>query len=74
VTCPICGKGASNSYCDFHGTASDNLVKAYKEWREAMNIEWEEYLKIIAENPNTGMWAVEVARDLLKREERRPPV
>jgi len=35
-------------------------------WRKASDIEWKEYLREIANNPFTGMWAREVAEDLLK--------
>jgi len=74
MTCPICSRGTQESYCDFHRMAHDNLTKAYVEWRDAMNITWEEYLKIVADNPNTGQWAIEVARDLLGKGVERPAI
>jgi len=48
--------------------AYENLKLKYNEWREAMEISWEEYLRQIINNPLTGLWAKEVAQVLLKDE------
>jgi len=74
MTCPVCGRESPESYCDFHKTAYDNLVKTYSEWKEAMDISWDKYLRIVIDNPGTGLWVVEVAKDLLKKGNGSPEV
>ncbi len=65
--CPICNrKTEGDPLCPYHQRAYLNLRERYDRWREAMEIGWEDYLREVAENPNTGEWAREVAQHLLK--------
>jgi hypothetical protein len=34
-------------------------------WKQALDINWLEYLKRVAANQSTGKWAVEVCQDLI---------
>lgn len=51
-----------------HEKAYQNILQKYEGWKKALDIQWEEYLKEIVGNLFTGMWAKEVAEDLLKKE------
>ncbi|HIE14606.1 TPA: hypothetical protein EYP70_04980 [Candidatus Bathyarchaeota archaeon] len=68
MRCKICGRETQSRFCNFHMKAYENLKLKYNEWREAMEISWEEYLRQIINNPLTGLWAKEVAQVLLKDE------
>jgi len=65
LKCKICGRKAESEFCNLHRKAYENLLEKYDEWREAMGISWEEYLKEIIENPFTGIWVKEVAQFLM---------
>lgn len=64
MQCPVCGRRAEEEYCPIHKVAHENILRSYEEWKRAMDIGWEEYLKMLMENPNTGLWALEVCRHL----------
>jgi hypothetical protein len=51
-----------------HKRAYENLLQKFEEWKRAMNISWEEYLKEIARNPYTGRWVVEVVEALIRNQ------
>ncbi|MEM4587097.1 MAG: hypothetical protein QXP17_00450 [Candidatus Jordarchaeales archaeon] len=55
-------------YCEKHQLAYENLKKQYPHWKKAFQISWQEYLRRVAENENTGQWAKEVADDLIRRQ------
>jgi len=38
-------------------------------WKKASGVSWEEYLNELVKNPFTGVWAKEVAEQLLKEKE-----
>lgn len=65
MKCEICGRRAESRFCELHKKAEENLREKYKEWKKAMNICWEEYLREVLKNPMTGLWVKEVARVLL---------
>ncbi|MFX0097403.1 MAG: hypothetical protein ACFE7E_06550 [Candidatus Hodarchaeota archaeon] len=68
MSCPICG-GASigrEGFCVDHKSTHKNLLAAFDDWRKALDITWEKYLKRISENDNAGIWAKEVAEYLSK--------
>ena len=67
MSCEICGRKTKSRFCERHEGAYRSLLRTYDEWREAMNISWEDYLKEIKDNPYTGKWAKEVAGYLLTR-------
>ena len=66
-SCSLCWREAAegSEYCPYHLEAYRRLQEAYEEWRRALEMGWEEYLREISENPETGEWAREVALSLL---------
>jgi len=70
MKCRICNREALEKYCELHEKAYTNIVQKYGDWRGAMGISWKEYLNEIVSNPYTGSWAKEVAKQLLKNEDR----
>jgi len=48
-----------------HQTAYESLQKKFESWQKATGIEWKNYLQEVAKNPLTGLWAKEVAENLL---------
>lgn len=73
MKCKICSREAqrqpSSQYCDIHQKAYENLLKKFEIWKKATNAEWNEYLKQVASNPSTGIWAKEVAENILMDKE-----
>lgn len=71
MRCAICGRRVipGGNFCDRHYAAYNNLIRTFKRWKDSMNVSWKEYLRIIKDNPSTGLWAKEVANHLLKKEE-----
>lgn len=67
MKCPICNlnKYEESDYCENHQSAYLNLKREYNNWKNALNITFQDYLKKIIENENTGEWAREVATYLL---------
>lgn len=70
MKCRVCSKEAVEKYCELHEKAYRSVVQKYDDWRRAMSISWKEYLNEIAKNPYTGLWAKEVAEQLMKNEDR----
>jgi hypothetical protein len=70
LKCKLCGREteSKSDYCKPHEKAYRNIRQKFEVWKKALNIEWKEYLKEIAENPLTGAWAKEVAESLLSNE------
>ena len=70
MKCKLCGRenGSQSDFCEPHKKAYRNIRQKFEVWKKALNIEWKEYLKEIAENPLTGAWAKEVAANLLSNE------
>jgi len=46
--------------------AYEKILDNYVRWKEALEVDWKEYLREIAMNPLTGQWAKEVAQHLTK--------
>lgn len=67
--CRLCGRGRSQAsvYCSFHQRAHASLLDAFKRWKMALDIDWIDFLKEVRENPGTGEWAAEVAKDLMEK-------
>lgn len=65
MKCKICSREAITDYCELHEKAYENIVQKYSVWKRALEISWKEYLNEVLENPNTGMWAKEVAKYVL---------
>jgi hypothetical protein len=41
-------------------------MQKFETWKNAAGVTWEQYLNELLKNPFTGVWAKEVARQLLK--------
>ncbi|MFQ6075715.1 MAG: hypothetical protein ACE5Z5_06240 [Candidatus Bathyarchaeia archaeon] len=67
MRCAVCGRRAEEEYCSIHKGAYKNVLRSYEEWKRAMDVGWEEYLKMLTENPNTGLWALEVCQHLTSK-------
>ncbi len=70
MKCEICGREANSRFCDLHEEAYRNLLEKYEVWKGRLDITWNEYLRRIIENPNTGIWAKEVAKHLSSQKRR----
>lgn len=71
MKCVICRKeSVKKGYCQRHVKAYESIVKKYNGWKRALEISWEEYLKEIIENSDTGEWAKEVAEYLTESGEK----
>jgi len=71
LKCKLCNRETKNKseYCELHGKAYANIVEKFETWKKASGTSWEEYLNELVKNPFTGVWAKEVAEQLLKKEE-----
>jgi len=69
LKCEVCGREAESRFCEAHEMAYRNLKGKYEEWRSAMDITWEDYLREVLKNPLTGVWVKEVAEHLLSKSE-----
>ncbi len=73
MKCKVCTREAQvhlqSEYCEFHRNAYGNILNKFESWKKAANVEWNEYLREVAENPFTGVWAKEVAENLLLEKE-----
>lgn len=69
MKCKACSREVQvhlqSEYCEFHGKAYDNILRKFESWKKASNVEWKDYLSEVAKNPLTGIWAKEVAENLL---------
>ena len=67
MKCKICSKEAISEYCELHEKANASLVKAYDDWKSALEISWKEYLNVVVKNQYSGVWDKEVAQYLLEK-------
>ncbi|MCD6469619.1 hypothetical protein J7L29_02325 [Candidatus Bathyarchaeota archaeon] len=67
MKCKICERKAESEFCKFHKISFENLVKKFEEWRKSMDISWPEYLRMLQNNPYTGVWVKEVIQYLLSK-------
>lgn len=67
--CQICGRTLTegSKYCYYHEKSLTNLLEAFPQWKMAMDIDWEGFLKEVIKNPQLGEWAKEVSRELIER-------
>jgi hypothetical protein len=74
LKCKLCGKEAQaqpqSQYCELHQEAYEKIKMKYEQWKQALSIDWQNYLKEIAQNPYAGAFAKDVAANLLS--ENRP--
>jgi hypothetical protein len=68
--CPICNRrrAENETLCAYHQRAYINLREKYDQWKTALGISWDEYLREVIDNPNTGEWVREVAQHILQGE------
>ncbi len=67
MKCKICGRNAESEFCSFHKEAFENLRSKFEEWKKSMNISWMEYLRMLEDNPYTGIWVKEIIQYLLSQ-------
>jgi len=67
MKCKICERKAESEFCKFHKISFENLVKKFEEWKKSMDISWLEYLRMLQNNPYTGVWVKEVIQYLLSK-------
>jgi hypothetical protein len=73
MKCELCEKETKSELCRYHAEAKKQVVGAYRSWREAYgSVGWNEYLERLAENPETGQWAKDVARLMLRAPAKAP--
>lgn len=65
--CKACNREAEEegNYCELHSKAFKSLLLNYDKWKRALDISWKDYLNEIIKNPFTGVWAKEVAKQIL---------
>ncbi|MFH1328542.1 MAG: hypothetical protein ABIH76_06870 [Candidatus Bathyarchaeota archaeon] len=72
MKCAICGKTSEGEYCKWHKRAYMSLQEKFKDWQKVLEINWEEFLEEIKNNPNTGTWGKEVATYIIRKGENSP--
>ena len=68
--CSLCWRRHEDGseYCTYHLAAQENLLKAFSDWREAIEVEWRDFLVAVVDRPESGEWARDVAIHLLEIE------
>lgn len=67
MKCKLCERESlKKEFCVFHNLAYDEIIKSYELWKEALGINWREYLSEIEKNSLTGNWAKEVIESIRK--------
>ena len=66
--CIVCGRNPidNSEYCSYHNEGFENLRDAFEIWKEALDIEWVEFLLRIQEEENLGKWARDVVDHLMQ--------
>jgi hypothetical protein len=71
MKCKVCNRIVGGTdLCIYHIKALENVRKNYEVWNKALGISWTDYLDEIRKNSLTGEWAKEVAKYLIKDEEK----
>jgi hypothetical protein len=69
MTCKVCGrKAVEHGFCQLHAKAYMNVVKKSGAWKAASDVTWTQYLVEIQKNSLTGVWAKDVAKQLIEEE------
>lgn len=67
MKCKLCERIADDKeICAYHKLAYKELEKKYLKWKEALDVNWKDYLSEIEKNSLTGYWAKEVI-DFIKK-------
>jgi hypothetical protein len=67
--CALCHRDEkpSTGFCVYHSSALENIRVSYKVWKNALDVEWRDFLREVSEMPETGLWAREVALSELEK-------
>lgn len=69
MNCRLCERNTDSELCAYHARARREVEAAYKAWKEAYGgLTWNDYLNRVIRNPETGQWAIEVAKLMLAKE------
>ena len=68
MKCDVCGKDCDEKLCEWHKISYDQLNDLFKYYQEIKDISWNDYLKEVIDNRNSGIWVKEVASYILKKE------
>ena len=70
MKCKLCERIADDEeLCIYHKLAyKEEVKKKYLLWKEALEINWKDYLSEIEKNSLTGYWAKEVIDFIIKSE------
>ena len=69
MKCKICNRTAiKQEFCLLHLQAYQNILEKFEVWRHASNVDWSQFLSEIQKNSLTGVWAKEVAMQLILEE------
>ena len=69
--CSLCWRRREDGseYCTYHLAAQKNLIKAFRDWQEALEVEWIDFLASVVARPESGEWVRDVANHFLERGE-----
>ena len=67
--CSLCWRPREDGseYCTYHLTAQKNLLKAFGDWQEALEVEWRDFLTQVLARKESGEWVRDVAHHLLEK-------
>lgn len=71
--CSLCWRRREDGseYCTYHLAAQKNLIKAFRDWQEALEVEWMDFLASVVARQESGEWVRDVAHHFLERGEDR---
>jgi len=69
--CFICGRKVESDteFCVYHIEALENVRIAFEQWKQAMDIQWKDYLEQLLEEENIGKWAREMVEYLMQQDD-----
>jgi hypothetical protein len=68
VRCKIClRETVEGDYCGYHQEAYAHLVDAYDTWKGSTGVNWAEFLSEVSTTKEIGVWARDVAQDILSK-------
>lgn len=71
--CSLCWRRREDGseYCTYHLAAQKNLIKAFRDWQEALEVKWMDFLASVVARQESGEWVRDVAHHFLERGEDR---
>lgn len=69
-SCTLCWRRREDGseYCTYHLAAKRNLLEAFLDWQEALEIEWRDYLVAVTARKESGEWVRDIALHMLEKE------